>query len=265
MQSRGCLYTADLRFPELSADAAPQKLRDLLHQSAARQLQSRVLLLHGPPELTAAAAAAAKQVLPEAVVADAAALITLEKKQQEQLQQQQRPQQPQQTRHCCYCGDHTGDCPCSTDVRLRSLRGPPSICGSNGGSSGSGSNLVCPCFVSTKSCTAAESPLIRARYQSVSMSVCACICNCQAGVLLSRAVNKLAMLTGASLVVLRIEPSLLGATEAGSLAKSCRVLSFIHLLLVTSKSQVVKYTLLSPRAVLSIQTENQAADALRPT
>ncbi|CDI79240.1 nucleoside diphosphate kinase, putative [Eimeria acervulina] len=116
LQNRGLLHTADLSsLKREGLAAAPEVLQQLLQQAVAKQLQARVLLLHGPPRATAAAAAAAKDVLPAVVVADAEALLCLE-------QQQQRQQEEQQEwSSCLYCGDVDASCECLSDGKAKRI------------------------------------------------------------------------------------------------------------------------------------------------
>ncbi|CDJ50866.1 nucleoside diphosphate kinase, putative [Eimeria brunetti] len=65
-----------------------------------------------------------------------------------------------------------------------------------------------------------------------------CECLSDAGLLLSRALNKLAWLRGAPLLALQLPPSLLGAAAAQRLGENCNVCSLLHLLPVTAADHV---------------------------
>ncbi|CDJ69342.1 hypothetical protein ENH_00067540 [Eimeria necatrix] len=85
------------------------------------------------------------------------------------------------------------------------------------------------------------------RYQKQHLGSSCCYCgvpdgNCEClgdqGILLSRAINKLAWLRTAPLVALRLPPSLLGANGARTLDSNCSVAALLHLLPVTATEHV---------------------------
>ncbi|CDJ39507.1 nucleoside diphosphate kinase, putative [Eimeria tenella] len=207
MKNRGLLYTADLS-PLLRKGlaAAPHVLQRLLQQAAAQQLQARVLLLHGPPETTEVAAEAAKEVLPGTVVADAEALLSLEQ------QQEQRYQQQHLGSSCCYCGVPNANCECLDNVSVFHGDGVAT---------------------SSSSCSSKSKGIFFLAQHAASVSQ-----QQKQGLLLSRAINKLAWLRTAPLVALRLPPSLLSLNGARTLDSNCSVAALLHLLPVTATEHV---------------------------